>query len=60
MSKRTRKKTKKKSRVNKRVRKKSRVNKRVKKISRVNKKNDELIFKTKSEWIKKALVNKSG
>ena len=52
---------KKKSKVKKRIFKKSKVKKRVFKKLR-NKKNDkgnDLIFKIKKEWVKKALVNKS-
>ena len=45
-------------------RKKNKVRKKKNKVSRkkldTEKKNEEIIYKTKSEWVKKSLINKSG
>ena len=50
------KKTKKRSKVKRKTKKRSKVKKKTKKEK---KNNQELLIKTKSEWIRKALVNKS-
>ena len=58
MAKRPKKKSKIKKRVSKKLKK--RKNYLIKKKSKKNEVSSDLIIKTKSEWVKKALINKSG
>ena len=58
MARRSKKKSKYKKRVIKKLRK-NKSSKRIKKNKKVES-NSELVIKTKNEWIKKALINKSG